>query len=37
MTPPSQVPPPRPPGFHAWTIGLAGVVVILVLLFVLVS
>ncbi len=28
---------PRPPGFHAWLVGLIGVVVILLLLFALVS
>ena len=35
MTDPS--PPTRPPGFHAWIVGLVGVVAILLLLFVLVS
>ena len=35
MTDPT--PASRPPGFHAWIVGLAGVVAILLLLFVLVS
>jgi len=35
MTDPT--PSPRPPGFHAWIVGLVGVVVILLLLFVLVT
>ena len=30
-------PSSRPPGFYAWIVGLAGVVAILLLLFVLVS
>jgi hypothetical protein len=30
-------PAPQPPGFHAWIVGLVGVVAILLLLFVLVS
>jgi len=37
MTNPDPVPSPRPPGFHAWIVGLVGVVAILLLLFVLVS
>jgi hypothetical protein len=35
MTDPT--PSARPPGFHAWIVGLVGVVAILLLLFVLVS
>jgi hypothetical protein len=37
MTLPDPTAPPRPPGFHAWLVGLIGVAVILLLLFVLVS
>jgi hypothetical protein len=37
MTEPPPAPVPRPPGFHAWLVGLAGVITILILLFVLVS
>jgi hypothetical protein len=37
MTNPDPAPSLRPPGSYAWIVGLAGVVAILLLLFVLVS
>lgn len=37
MTAPDPAPNSQPPGFHAWLMGLIGVVAILLLLFVLVS